>query len=117
MIKMSHLLSVLFLFNACFQTNCEQLPKSYDSYDEALSLIRAAKFQYEDKANTSKSSWIRGAEYYSCDGKTGYFILITDSKEYIHAGMPLDVWEGFKNAESFGKYYNDYIKHKYLLSL
>jgi len=110
-------LTILFLFNTCFQPNCEQLPKSYDSYDGALSLIRSAEFQFKDEANTSKSSWIRGAKYYSCDGKTGYFILITDSKEYLHDGMPLDVWEGFKNAESYGKYYNDYIKHKYFFKL
>jgi len=117
MTKMFQLLFIFFLCNTCFQPDCESLPTSFDTYDEALILIRSAKFQYEDIANTSKSSWIRGAEYYSCDGKSGYFILITDSKEYIYEGMPLGIWESFKSAESFGKYYNYNIKHKYFFKL
>jgi len=115
----SQLLVACIVFLSCSQLNCNDLPQSYRSYEEAVSTIRNAKFNLHEKIKTSKSSWIRGAEYYSCDNKTGYFILIlkTDSKEYIHNDMPVNVWESFKNAESFGKFYNTNIKHKYYFKL
>jgi len=121
MIKSPHFLSQLvvacIVFLSCSRLNCNDLPGSYSSYDEALSTIRSAEFKLHEKISTSKSSWIRGAEYYSCDNRTGYFILKTDSKDYIHKDMPVNVWESFKNAESFGRYYNDNIKHRYYFKL
>jgi len=38
-------------------------------------------------------------------------------KEYIGEGVPLNVWEGFKEADSFGKYYHKYIKGRFILEL
>lgn len=108
--------NIILLFSiliSCYQTDCEHLPASYKSYDEATSLIRKANFTLSEKINTPKSSWIRSVEFYSCDGKTGYFILVTDSEDYLFQGMPKEVWEGFKNAESFGSYYNAHIKGNY----
>ena len=71
----------------------------------------------KDKVNASKSSWIRGASFYSCDGNSGYFILITDKNEYLYSEMPYSIWLEFKNAESFGKFYNEKIKYKYIFQL
>ena len=105
-------------FTACSQkTKCEQLPKQFSSYQEAAKKIKEANFKIIDKVNTSKSSWINSASYYSCDGSTGYFIFVAKGKEYIHTGVPYSVWSEFKNAESFGGFYNKKIKHKYILYL
>lgn len=93
--------------------SCKNMPAHFASYDEAISFVKSASFQYKDDVNTSKSSWIRSASYYSCDGKMGYFIFSTDSKEYIHAGVPIEIWKEFKNADSFGSYYDHYIRKKY----
>jgi len=38
-------------------------------------------------------------------------------KEYIWEGVPLNIWEGFKEADSFGKYYHKHIKGRYILEL
>ena len=89
------------------------MPAHFSSYEATTSWVKKASFKFTDKANTSKSSWIRSASYYSCDGKTGFFIFSTDDKEYIHANMPISVWYEFKQAESYGKYYNANIKHRY----
>jgi hypothetical protein len=100
-----------------FGQSCKNIPAHFNSYDEAVAFVKSASFEFKDNVNTSKSSWIRSASYYSCDGKTGYFIFSTDSKEYIHRGVPIQIWRGFKNATSFGRFYDLEIRHKYRFSL
>lgn len=103
----------LFISSGCHHLDCNQLPESYTSYQQAMETIRSAHFHYRESADTSKSSWIRAASFYSCDGITGYFIFKTDKKEYLYKEVPYEIWEEFKNAVSFGKYYNRHIKGKY----
>ena len=107
-----------FYFISCNGQPCSQLPKSFKSYSQAISLIQKSSFIVKESANTSSSSWISSAKYYSCDGTTGYFILKTDSgREYIHYGIPVNVWDEFKNADSKGSYYDKNIKGRYRLQL
>lgn len=79
--------------------------------------IKVAEFKINETIDTRRSSWIRGLSYFSCDGKSGFMIMKTDSKSYIHQNVPIDIWNEVKNAESFGSYYNDKIKHLYQLSI
>lgn len=108
---------LFFIIVSCSGANCDHLPTRYSSYEEAISLIKSTRFKIEESVNTSKSSWIRGASYYSCDGKLGFFILKTNMKEYLYSNMPLEIWLEFKNAESFGSYYNENIKNNYIFKL
>ena len=110
------ILLILFIFS--FKgTDCDKLPQKYSSYDEAIKTIKATHFKVEESVNTSKSSWIRDASYYTCDGVTGFFLLKTDNQYYLYSGVPYEIWLGFKNAESFGSYYNQNIKHNYFFNL
>ncbi len=112
------ILSCSLFFSACSQkTNCELLPKQFSSYQEASKKIKSSSFKVNEKLNTAKSSWISSASYYSCDGEKGYFIFVAKGKEYIHIGVPYAVWGQFKNAESFGSFYNKNLKHKFTLLL
>lgn len=97
--------------------SCADLPTSFASYTEAMDQIRSASFRIAEEQNTDESSWVRGAEFYSCDGTTGFFILRTDDRDYIHVDVPVAVWQGFKDASSFGTYYNANIKRRYRLVL
>src|SRR5450631_4311476 len=97
--------------------SCKNLPTRFSTYEQAIYLVKNASFQFKDEVNTSKSSWIRSASYYSCDGITGFFILGTDKQEYIHADLPKGIWEAFKRASSFGKYYDYNIRYKFHLNL
>lgn len=106
-----------FLLLACSRPDCTSLPTEYTSYEEALRTIRQTEFPLSEKIKTPESSWIRAAEFYSCDRQTGYFILVTDSKDYIFRDMPMEVWDGFKRAESYGKYYHAQIKNRYYFEL
>jgi len=108
---------LFYFFISCDSIVCDKLPNSYSNYEEAIGIIENARFKQEEKVNTSKSSWIRGASYYSCDGVSGYFILETDSRKYIYSGLPVEVWQSFKEADSFGSYYNKSIKNRYQFKL
>jgi hypothetical protein len=97
--------------------SCNQMTDEFTSYIQAINSVKHSSFKFTDEIITSKSSWIRAASYYSCDGKTGYFIFKTDEKEYIHANMPVEIWNAFKNAPSYGSFYNRNIKYRYQLFL
>ena len=113
-------LVILCLFiNSCTSSaqNCTDLPEQFSTYTSAKKLVKSSSFRFDEYINTITSSWIRGATFYSCDSKTGFLIIKTDKKEYIHQGVPIDLWNGFKKSESYGSYYNRYIKGKYQLKL
>lgn len=113
------ILLFLFLipFVACSQTNCNNLPKTFNSYDQALYEVKSAKFSYVDKVNTVGSSFVTGASYYSCDGQYGFLIIGLNNRQYIHKDLPIKVWLSFKSASSFGTFYNQNIRNKYRLTL
>ena len=116
MLRLFSLLLILFTFS-CKSQDCDTLPISFNSYKQATQTIPNTGFNYSDDVNTSQSSWIRTAKYYSCDEAYGFLILVTDKKDYIFQDVPLDIWKGFKNADSFGKYYNNYIRNMYQLKI
>lgn len=111
----------LFLFlgltSSVIAQNCNTIPSHFGSYEDAVAFVKRAIFKVKESVNTDRSSWIQSASFYSCDGKVGYFIYSARGTEYIHKGMPIAVWKGFKTANSFGKYYNEYIKHRYRFNL
>jgi hypothetical protein len=117
--KIFYTFLVLFLIsiNSYSQTNCNQLPTSFSNYNEALKLVYNAKFSFVDNLNTSNSTVIQGAKYYSCDNRTGFLIVGVNGQRYIYQGVPINVWNNFKKASSYGSYYNFYIKNYYQLNL
>lgn len=108
---------ITLLLCSCSGTDCNKLPATFSSFSEADKQIENSQFAFKDEVNTDKSSWIRGAKYFSCDNQTGFFIMTTDKQDYLYQNLPIDIWTGFKNASSFGQYYNSNIKHRYQLQL
>lgn len=107
----------IYSYNISGKLNCEKLPKSFTSYAIALKTIKASHFKIEQSIKANGSSWILGASFLSCDSKTGFLIIKTERKEYIHSNVPTTIWKEFKKADSFGSYYNHNIKHKYYFKL
>ena len=111
------LLLSFFAINSFSQNNCNQLPSSFSSYNEALNLVGSTKFSFVDYLNTSNSRVIQGAKYYSCDNRSGFLILGVNNLRYIHQNVPIYVWNNFKRATSFGSFYTTYIRNNYQLKL
>ena len=97
--------------------SCDRLPASFPNYESAMQQIKSAEFKINETIDTRKSSWIRGLSYLSCDGKSGFMIISTDSKSYIHQNVPIEIWDELKSAESFGTFYNENIRHRYSISI
>lgn len=117
-IAVSYCLLVLFIAISCKAQNCKDVPKTFKSYAEAELVIKKTAFTYVDQVSTSKSSWIKEGKYYSCDGKTGFFVLVTKAgRTYLFQDMPINTWRAFKKADSYGGYYNQYIRDKYQLKI
>jgi hypothetical protein len=93
--------------------NCNQLPNSFLNYAIAVKTITSTQFEIHETVNTSKSSWILTADFYSCDKVKGYFMYTTKGGTYTHKNMPIQVWDEFKKADSYGNYYNRNIKNRY----
>ena len=115
--RIFYLLLLSFCVSFCSQKPCIDIQENFKTYDEAISRIESVNFPIKQEVNTDKSSWIKHASFYSCNRQTGYFILETKNKSYIFREMPMSVWEGFKNSESFGKFYNSQIRGKYRLTM
>ncbi len=117
---MKWLMSLLLtgmLSSGCTAQSCAELPASFPDYDTAERLVLQAHFPIDETVDTSRSSWIEGARYLSCDGKTGFLLLRAGGRTYVHQDVPLEIWEGFKSAASLGSYYNRLLKGRYRLKL
>ena len=106
-------LFLVLLFVSCNKTNCNDINSDFNSYNNAIEVVQNSSFAIEEKVETD-SSWIDSIEYYSCDEASGYLILNTKKgKSYIHKNVPIQVWNEFKKADSFGRFYNQNIKGNY----
>lgn len=65
---------------------------------------------YFEPLDTLKSSFVKGAWY---DKSQKYMIISLASSNYQHCGVGADVWEAFKIAPSFGRFYLAMIKGKF----
>jgi hypothetical protein len=88
--------------------------KTFSSYESATSYVE--NNLKGESVNTSKSSFITHARYYYANGQ-GFFLLGMNGKTYIYQGVPIEVWNMFKNADSFGKAYNSMIRGRYRADL
>jgi hypothetical protein len=69
--------------------------------------IAHPRFKYLD---TSRSSFINGAWY---DQERAYMIIRLRSTFYHYCRMPMEAWETFNAASSFGRHYNAFIKGRF----
>jgi hypothetical protein len=91
--------------------------KDFISYQEAINWVQRNPAFRHDYVDTARSSFIRGAHFYTDGAGYGYLILNLNGQSYIHDGVPNQIWQEFRIAESFGSYYNAKIKGRYPLWL
>lgn len=95
------------------EKTCKDTSINKDFLADPINYVESFTYELTDSVLTPNSSWVRGVRYFSCDGKTGYFILKGKKKYFVHSQVPIDTWLDFKNAPSFGKYYNRYLRFRY----
>ena len=110
---------ILLIFISC-KDNSSNLPKQFASYDEAVNKVENANFKIEENADVegkSENNWIESAKYFANDEQSGFLIINMKGKEYIFDEVPITVWNDFKSSDDMGKYYNQFIRGKYILTL
>ena len=51
----------LFLLTSYGQINCKDIPAHFNTYDEAKSIVKSAKFAFSETTNTSKKFMDQGS--------------------------------------------------------
>ena len=115
--KLLIVLAILLLTSCDGRISCEDKLEIPSSYADLEKKLNNTKFRYSDELGLKKSSWITNCFYYSCDLKTGYFVLYVKDKKYIHSEVPIEYWTYFKNSKSKGSFYNQEIRGKFILTL
>ena len=102
------------IFASCHTQDCDEIPQKFTSYSEAIRVIKSNKFKIKDSTNVSNSFLMIRANYYSCDGRTGFFFYTRNTgSEYFHRGVPIEIWREFKKTSSKQSYYDNNIKDQY----
>ncbi len=110
--------AVAGLISCGSKTDCHELSGTYTTFAEARKDITKADYPIKKIQLTPESSWIKRIEFYSCNEKEGYLIIYTTrAEEYIHAQVPLSIWEELSTSKSKGSYYNTHIVNRYPFNL
>ena len=96
---------LLFIFIPSITSAALACNQAYVKYRDTPVCLE--QFTYQD---TSKSSFVRGAWY---DISNNYMLLSLSGTKYHYCRVPENVWNSFKQAVSYGKFYNAYIKGRY----
>jgi hypothetical protein len=110
--------STIFCLLSCEnKVSCENQLERPSTYADFEKILNSTNFRFVDELGENKSSWITNCFYYSCDSKTGYFVLHVKDKKYIHSKVPIEYWTYFKTSKSKGSFYNQKIKGNFILRL
>ena len=96
-------------------TNCDSLDITTLSLDEAISKIENSKFRFQQQFKISRTYGIMNARYYSCNGKSGYLIMLVDKKDLIYLEVPKSVWETLITSADINAFYKSEIEKCYEL--
>jgi hypothetical protein len=95
---------LLFVWNGRIRHDSEFINVKYRQEEVDT---KDSRWEYLD---TAGSSFIEGAWY---DEVEEYMIINLSGTNYHYCGLPVPVWEKFKEASSFGSDYNRYIRGNY----
>jgi hypothetical protein len=84
-------------------------PPTFRSYEQAVDWYQSQKLE----TIYPRSTAIYQASYHERDSVLLIYFVSKPSKGYVYGGVPLKIWNEFKNADSKGGYYNARIKGRY----
>ena len=94
-------------------TDCDSLSIASLSIDEAISKIENSKFRFQQQFKISRTFGVMNARYYSCDGESGYLIMLVDKINYLYLKIPKSVWDKLITSSDINTFYTIEIKEKY----
>lgn len=108
-IKKVFVILLIFLIHSCKSKDCNRIPNSFSSFEEAINVIKNSNFKLRDSIIINEGSYIRSVKFYSCDLKFGYFFYSREFHfDYFCNDVPIRVWNEFKKNDNK----SDFIKNK-----
>jgi hypothetical protein len=96
-------------------TNCDSLDIALLSLDEAISKVESSKFRFQQQFKISRTYGVMSAKYYSCNGKSGYLIMLVDKKNLMYLEVPKTVWDTLITSSDINAFYKSEIEENYEL--
>ena len=95
------------------KTNCDSLSAISSVFSEALHAIEISTWRFKQSIKLNRLNGILRAEYYSCDGQTGFLIVLTSNKECIYKIVPVNLWNEFLKTNDPEKYIDEKISKNF----
>ena len=86
-------------------TDCHKLPKTFESMEQAVTLLEATRFNLDENFKTTRKSGLMRARFVSCDFKQGYLMVHYDGKDQIYPNVEPQLWEEFRSTADIDGYY------------
>ena len=96
-------------------TNCDSLDITLLSLDEAILKVESSKFRFQQQFKISRTYGVMSAKYYSCNGKSGYLIMLVDKKDLMYLEVPKSVWDTLITSSDINAFYKSEIEESYEL--
>ena len=72
---------------------CDSLELASEPLEERLSMIRSAKYRFDQSFRLTRKTGLQQGEYYSCDNLTGYLIIKYDDTFYLYMKVKKNLWD------------------------
>ena len=93
----------------------DQIQGNWKSEKEAVKYIENNTFLSSESVIPDENSWMTSAHFYTYNQKSGYLIIKSKKKTFVHQEVPIEIWNALKEAKTMGGYHNFYIKNYYKL--
>lgn len=92
-------------------TDCQELPETFEDLSEALSAIQNTRFHYDQKIKTTRKSGLMQARFLSCDFQTGFLLIRYDGEDQVYPNIGLQLWEQFQKTADIDGFYFKHIEN------
>ena len=97
------------------KVDCHNIPESFKNLKEGEEILSNAIFRRSLRFHTTKQTGVMAGQYYSCDNKSGFLVLLFNKKKLIYGEFTSKAWDGLVNTNDPDGYYINKIKGKYPL--
>ncbi len=94
-------------------TSCDSLDVSGMTRVEAIKQVENAVFRFNQNFKLSRTSGVRAAHYYSCDGSKGYLVITVNKDKLLFLNVPKNVWNEIITSSDIDGFYEESIRGKF----
>ena len=92
-------------------TDCHELPDAFTNLTEALPMLKATRFYYDQSLKSTRRSGLMRARFLSCDFKNGYLLIHFNGQDQVYPNVEVRLWEQFQQTADIDGFYYEYIEN------